>query len=355
MRTGLQLCNSPYVCIRRKPLLRRELPWYESLSLTASDASAPCTTIPIGSLAHALPDVAAEHVDIGNGPQAPRSGLFSTAVQTSAMDAGLISAPHITRKTDAQVNYLLPSISWTSSVLATRYLATMCYQLVEVYSSCLCVYYQHAVDRCSRYPDHDITRRTVFVGHACPNHSNSFRGNKGPSYSNTEYHGLQTSASRAGNRSNAGLDSRLDTEGRLGEEETPDTYSLTPKHNESSTGGDFIQAPPLNCTDFLEQGTESDSEASQISETETVLSAATSTTLVGSDAVEAIFRRLLLFNDLRYLWPQLIVRCETRSRFVQATERLLRRYSVDLGSLAQRTVKTADSIYLLSASRFVRK
>ncbi|KAL2148338.1 hypothetical protein VTH82DRAFT_2258 [Thermothelomyces myriococcoides] len=39
----------------------------------------------------------------------------------------------------------------------------MCYQLVELYSHCRCLYYQHAVDRCAAYgrPGHGIQMRTI--------------------------------------------------------------------------------------------------------------------------------------------------------------------------------------------------
>ncbi|KAI1850966.1 hypothetical protein JX266_003631 [Neoarthrinium moseri] len=51
----------------------------------------------------------------------------------------------------------------------------MCYQLVELYSACRCLYYQHAVDRCGSYGrrGHGITRRTIHVGYACQNHTPS--------------------------------------------------------------------------------------------------------------------------------------------------------------------------------------
>ncbi|KAI1344702.1 hypothetical protein F5Y15DRAFT_410402 [Xylariaceae sp. FL0016] len=51
----------------------------------------------------------------------------------------------------------------------------MCYQLTELYSACRCLYYQHAVDRCAAYgrPGHGITKRTILVGYACQDHSQS--------------------------------------------------------------------------------------------------------------------------------------------------------------------------------------
>ncbi|KAK0635316.1 hypothetical protein B0T17DRAFT_586874 [Bombardia bombarda] len=49
----------------------------------------------------------------------------------------------------------------------------MCMQLVELYSACRCLYYQHAVDRCAAYgrPGHGVQRRTILVGYACGEHS----------------------------------------------------------------------------------------------------------------------------------------------------------------------------------------
>jgi hypothetical protein len=54
----------------------------------------------------------------------------------------------------------------------------MCYQLVERYSACHCLYYQHAVDRCAAYgrPGHGIQRRTILVGYACSEHTSHSSG-----------------------------------------------------------------------------------------------------------------------------------------------------------------------------------
>lgn len=51
----------------------------------------------------------------------------------------------------------------------------MCYQVVELYSGCRCLYYQHAVERCPRYGarGHGITQRTILVQHFCIDHSSS--------------------------------------------------------------------------------------------------------------------------------------------------------------------------------------
>lgn len=60
----------------------------------------------------------------------------------------------------------------------------MCYQLVELYSACRCLYYQHAVDRCASYgrPGHCVEQRTIYVGYACTRHATR-SGQYAPQYS----------------------------------------------------------------------------------------------------------------------------------------------------------------------------
>lgn len=49
----------------------------------------------------------------------------------------------------------------------------MCYQTIELYSACRCLYCQHPVDRCALYgrPGHSIQKKTVFVGYGCRTHN----------------------------------------------------------------------------------------------------------------------------------------------------------------------------------------
>ncbi|KAF2430178.1 hypothetical protein EJ08DRAFT_589528 [Tothia fuscella] len=51
----------------------------------------------------------------------------------------------------------------------------MCYQVIERYAVCRCLYHQHAVDRCPMYGQrsHAIVEKTVLVGYTCPAHSTS--------------------------------------------------------------------------------------------------------------------------------------------------------------------------------------
>ncbi|KAL8418872.1 hypothetical protein RB594_002176 [Gaeumannomyces avenae] len=77
----------------------------------------------------------------------------------------------------------------------------MCYQLVELYSACKCLYYQHAIDSCASYgrPGHHVQQRTIYVGYACSAHS-STRGTYSSEYSGHDrysdsgYHSGQSSS-----------------------------------------------------------------------------------------------------------------------------------------------------------------
>ncbi|KAF2853369.1 hypothetical protein T440DRAFT_390016 [Plenodomus tracheiphilus IPT5] len=59
----------------------------------------------------------------------------------------------------------------------------MCYQVVERYSVCRCLYYRHAIDPCAGHGQrgHGIQEKTVLVGYACASHGSHRSG------SNYEY------------------------------------------------------------------------------------------------------------------------------------------------------------------------
>ena len=56
----------------------------------------------------------------------------------------------------------------------TRVPVNMCYQVIERYSVCRCLYYKHAIDPCAAHGQrgHGIQEKTVLVGYACSTHSN---------------------------------------------------------------------------------------------------------------------------------------------------------------------------------------
>jgi hypothetical protein len=77
---------------------------------------------------------------------------------------------------------------------------TMCYQLVERYSACRCLYYEHAVDRCPSYGrrGHGITRRTILVGYTCnlhAQHDSRYVSYDQPIYSDSGSHSGHSSKS----------------------------------------------------------------------------------------------------------------------------------------------------------------
>ncbi|EAS29060.3 uncharacterized protein CIMG_07806 [Coccidioides immitis RS] len=73
----------------------------------------------------------------------------------------------------------------------------MCYQLIEVYSVCRCLYHKHAVDPCTAYGQrgHVVQEKVVLVGYACPRHSagrpHAVRTMEGRGRSDFEYQTLR--------------------------------------------------------------------------------------------------------------------------------------------------------------------
>ncbi|KAE8145837.1 hypothetical protein BDV25DRAFT_133429 [Aspergillus avenaceus] len=55
----------------------------------------------------------------------------------------------------------------------------MCYQVVERFSVCGCLYFQHAVDPCEAYGQrgHVVQEKVVLVGYTCDKHSARRAGN----------------------------------------------------------------------------------------------------------------------------------------------------------------------------------
>ncbi|KAJ6084530.1 hypothetical protein N7486_011330 [Penicillium sp. IBT 16267x] len=49
----------------------------------------------------------------------------------------------------------------------------MCYKVVERYSVCKCIYFQHSTDPCAAYGQrgHSVQEKTVLVGYACSIHA----------------------------------------------------------------------------------------------------------------------------------------------------------------------------------------
>lgn len=163
----------------------------------------------------------------------------------------------------------------------------MCFQLIELYSACHCLYYQRAVDRCASYgrPGHNVEQRAIYVGYACASHA----------------------------------DRKIATDDAVTTESIPPSQAHDepkPDHSDPDDGGDVI-----SCFE----------EASVFSAN---THASTSATDLGDIQVrslaDALFKDLLHDPVLCHLWPQILRLSKSRTRAKVSIERLLRRYAFDL-------------------------
>lgn len=81
--------------------------------------------------------------------------------------------------------------------------SNMCYQIVERYSVCRCLYYRHSIDPCQRYGQrgHSTTEKTVLVGYACPDHSSRRKKDDDPPQSSGNRHWRDSGYSSGGYQS----------------------------------------------------------------------------------------------------------------------------------------------------------
>ena len=84
----------------------------------------------------------------------------------------------------------------------------MCFQLVELYAQCRCLYYQHAVDRCASYGRHNIQKRTILVGYACSEHTPRASASGYGTYDYAQPQGYSDSGYHSTSRSSKGSSSR---------------------------------------------------------------------------------------------------------------------------------------------------
>lgn len=219
----------------------------------------------------------------------------------------------------------------------------MCYQLVEVYSACECLYYQHPLDRCRLcgISNHEIERKVVRVGYACARHD--VRRDSISAQPRREF------------RNMAGCVDDLLT-GNSFSTSTTQRATVSQEDGETDRKSGRSASTIQETQNIIEPDLDSDSE-SVISQSSTAVSVASSTTAVEADAVEAIFHRLLYFKSLRYLWPQLITSFRgSRKRCLRTIAGFLKHYADDLGRLATKeSLQDYESSICLSACRFVRK
>ncbi|KAI1111745.1 hypothetical protein F5Y14DRAFT_302516 [Nemania sp. NC0429] len=277
----------------------------------------------------------------------------------------------------------------------------MCYQVVELYAACRCIYYQHAVDKCGAYgrPGHAISKRTIPVGYTCSLHA---PGNKGGT-AISPYTSRQNE-DRTATRPNRSRENRDRTAGRQNEyrqnrslaarsvikpsedpkqrdksvlvvekeanlDRTQHGFSPVPsayreEKVEATQGANFeIDKSPKNHSEvwgFKEappDPDDSDDSDYSIDSRSTVSQASTATT-VDENALEALFRGLLNQKGLHNLWPQIVAGPVSRSGARHTIDRFLRRFAEDLECLATTTDDVEDEEsrrIILSSSKFVRR
>lgn len=186
----------------------------------------------------------------------------------------------------------------------------MCYQILEVYASCKCLYYIHPVDKCaaSGRPGHKVARRTIPVGYLCSTHS---RPEPNKIAQDIEIIPL---ARAIDNNFNNNLAKILNPEGTLAED-----------------------------TDYDDS-----------IDNRSIVSDVSTATTADEDAFEALFHGLLTRKGLSNLWPQIVLGQPSRGHAKQTVERLLRRFAEDLELLAA-TSNDNEYPVVLSSSRYVKR
>ncbi|KAI1459953.1 hypothetical protein F4805DRAFT_419303 [Annulohypoxylon moriforme] len=214
----------------------------------------------------------------------------------------------------------------------------MCYQLIERYSACHCLYYKHDVDRCPAYgkSGHHITTRTILVGYACQRHAS-----RSPILSRQE----KLTAHELDN-DKISLDNSAQ---RKSSNSTPHTH-LQEINKDSENSED---------PDTPSESESSESESSELWDNESVASISSIST-VDPDVLAMIFQRLSVYGNLRWFWPKVINRSGSMKKRRHTVERFLRRYAQDLDNLARNSrseenMTGRDRQIKIAASAFIRK
>lgn len=187
----------------------------------------------------------------------------------------------------------------------------MCYQLVERYSACHCLYYQHAVDRCLAYglSCHDIKTRTILVGYTCQKHAQCEQAQSDFGFPNPK---RDTSPDDGPNSSS------------VADEDSDDDS------DEDSDGDSDDDLSSVKAFLFDDDGDESGLTSASSAESIT--------------ALERLRYGFLYDKYLRDLWPQMFLKTLMVLEVEERIELFILRYSLDLQSLARRQGVSEDPI-----------
>lgn len=80
---------------------------------------------------------------------------------------------NLTASVASQLRYRHCFLSKALPIQVSDLVSVMCYQVVERYSVCRCLYHVHAIDPCAAHGQrgHMVQEKTVLVGYACSQHS----------------------------------------------------------------------------------------------------------------------------------------------------------------------------------------
>lgn len=244
----------------------------------------------------------------------------------------------------------------------------MCYQLVELYSSCKCIYYQHAADKCASYgrPGHCVTKRTILVGYACQEHSRAIYDYGAPSWS------AQSQSSQPRSTLKQAIKQIRETE------HVKEPYTLEVSRSAAESGTINRNKGPKSMVSGIANGLSNISEAPEHTQSQDPVvdleisdddNSSTLTSLLGSgnrassitsaqlseppNAIELLTSGLVYDKHLQHLWPQFILRSSSMAAAHQQISRLILRYSLDLQTLAADTKE--DFAQKKKATKFIER
>jgi hypothetical protein len=262
---------------------------------------------------------------------------------------------------------------------------------MEVYAACRCLYYQHPVDRCSHYgkSGHAIKTRSIPVGYACSTHAEwsnsdstrihpkrkSRKQPRGPNHHIPVIAVPSPKVNEEGKKPvalpNRASDLRDTGSGVLSQAPTvideteKDSAEGTRFKNQDLSSTLTVDGQNVNWTEIWNINKTipeyAESNDSDSIDTRSVGSQASTATTVDEDALDALFRGLLVHKGLHNLWPQIVDRQTSRGDAKRIIERFFRRFAEDLECLASKIKKESNGQKVnkhdiaLSSSRFVRK
>ncbi|CAH0050481.1 unnamed protein product [Clonostachys solani] len=197
----------------------------------------------------------------------------------------------------------------------------MCYQVVELYSACKCLYYKHPLDRCVAYgkKGHYTEQRTIYVGYACRIHSQS------------QSDGLP-------------IDNRGHTPVKDVPISTPRSIPMpTDIHTE-------VASNPID------KGNAEPSKNRSITDFEPVPE--TTAAATNTDVLQELVCDLLVHNNNRHLWPQIVelagdqaqvILKEFMEQFAQDVDKKVLRTRITVQGLS----KAASKTKIRRASRYI--